>query len=49
VAAVNQAPSQTLQALKNLYQSGLVEMNVLKTSAFLTPEGFGAAESQSHS
>jgi len=43
VAAVNQAPGETLQALKTLYQSGLVEMNVLKTSAFLTPEGFEAA------
>jgi Mn-dependent DtxR family transcriptional regulator len=44
VAAVNQAPSETLQALKTLYQSGLVEMNVLKTSAFLTPEGYKIAE-----
>ena len=43
VAALNQAPSETLQALKTLYQTGLVDMNVLKTSAFLTPEGYAAA------
>jgi len=44
VAAADLAPSETLQALKNLYQIGLVEMNALKTSAFLTPEGFEVAE-----
>jgi Mn-dependent DtxR family transcriptional regulator len=44
VAAVGQAPGTTLQALKSLYQCGLVDMNVLKTSAFLTPEGYAAAE-----
>ena len=43
VAALGQAPSVTLQALKSLYQNGLVDMNVLKTSAFLTPEGHSAA------
>ena len=43
VAALGQAPSVTLQALKSLYQNGLVDMNVLKTSAFLTPEGNAAA------
>lgn len=43
VAALEQAPSETLQALKSLYQSGLVDMNALKTSAFLTPEGYAAA------
>jgi Mn-dependent DtxR family transcriptional regulator len=43
VAALDQAPSVTLQALKMLYQSGLVDMNALKTSAFLTPEGYAAA------
>ena len=48
VAAANLAPSETLQALKTLYQSGLVEMNVLKTSAFLTPEGFEAAKTANH-
>ena len=44
VAALGQAPSATLQALKSLYQNGLVDMNVLKTSAFLTPEGYAAAQ-----
>jgi DNA-binding transcriptional ArsR family regulator len=39
VASLDQAPSATMQALKSLYQVGLVDMNVLKTSAFLTPEG----------
>jgi hypothetical protein len=43
VAAVMQSPSETLQALKTLYQNGLVDMNVLKTSAFLTPEGYDFA------
>ena len=43
VAALGQAPSMTLQALKSLYQSGLVDMNVIKTSAFLTPAGYAAA------
>jgi len=44
VAALDQAPSATMQALKSLYQIGLVDMNVLKTSAFLTPEGHEAAD-----
>jgi len=43
VAALGQAPSLTMQALKSLYQIGMVDMNVLKTSAFLTPEGHSAA------
>jgi Mn-dependent DtxR family transcriptional regulator len=43
VAALGQAPSATLQALKSLYQCGMVDMNTLKTSAFLTPEGYAAA------
>jgi hypothetical protein len=32
-----------MQALKSLYQTGMVDMNVLKTSAFLTPEGHATA------
>ena len=44
VAALDLGPSESLQALKTLYQSGLVDMNPLKTSAFLTPEGYAAAE-----
>ena len=47
VAALDQAPSATLQALKMLYRRGLVDMNALKTSAFLTPEGYAAAEAGS--
>ena len=41
VAALDQAPSVTLQVLETLFQSGLVDMNTLKTSAYLTPEGYG--------
>lgn len=44
VAALDLAPSDTLEALKELYQRGLVDMNKLKTAAFLTPEGYAAAE-----
>lgn len=43
VAALPLAPSDILAALKQLYTSGLVGMNQLKTSAFLTPEGYDAA------
>jgi Mn-dependent DtxR family transcriptional regulator len=45
IAVLDLAPSETLQTVKALYQRGLVDMNTLKTSAFLTPEGYGAAES----
>lgn len=44
IAAVNQAPSVTMQALKSLFQAGLVDMNALKSAAFLTPEGHAAAD-----
>ena len=44
IAALDLAPSETFQALKALFQSGLVDMNSLKSSAFLTPEGYAAAE-----
>jgi Mn-dependent DtxR family transcriptional regulator len=43
IAALDLAPSEALESLKTLYQNGLVDMNPLKTSAFLTPEGFSAA------
>jgi DNA-binding IclR family transcriptional regulator len=46
VTALDLAPSETFQALKALYESGLVDMNSLKTSAFLTPEGFDNIEKQ---
>jgi DNA-binding IclR family transcriptional regulator len=44
-AALDLAPSETFQALKSLFESGLVDMNSLKSSAFLTPEGYAATES----
>ncbi len=43
VAALGQAPNDTMQALKSLFQSGLIDMNSLKTAAFLSPEGYDAA------
>lgn len=45
VAALPLAPSETLAALKDLFAAGLVDMNELKTSAYLTPEGYDAAGS----
>jgi len=44
VAALPLAPSETLAALKALFVAGLVDMNEFKTSAFLTPDGYEAAE-----
>ena len=44
VAVLPLAPSDMLSALKALYTSGLIDMNTLKTSAFLTPEGYAAAD-----
>lgn len=44
VAVLPLAPSETLAAMKALYASGLIDMNTLKTSAFLTPEGYAAAD-----
>ena len=44
VAALPLAPSEALAALKELFVAGLVDMNEIKTSAFLTPEGHEAAE-----
>jgi hypothetical protein len=44
VAVLPQAPSETLAAVKDLFTEGLVEMNSLKTAAFLTPEGFETAD-----
>jgi Mn-dependent DtxR family transcriptional regulator len=37
VAALEQAPSATLQALKTLYECGLVDMNAPKIAPFLPP------------
>jgi hypothetical protein len=44
VAVLPLAPSETLAALRELFVSGLVDMNRLKTSAFLTPEGYAQVD-----
>ena len=44
VAALPLAPSDTLAALKHLFEKGLTDMNSLKTSVYLTPEGYAATE-----
>lgn len=44
VAALPFPPGSILAALKDLFERGLVDMNQLKTSAFLTPEGNDAAQ-----
>ena len=40
VAALPLAPSDVFTGLKALFERGLVDMNSLKSSAFLTPEGY---------
>jgi DNA-binding transcriptional ArsR family regulator len=42
VAALPLAPSDILAGLKDLFERGLVDLNSLKTSVFLTPEGHEA-------
>jgi len=44
VASLPLAPSDILAGLKDLFTRGLVDMNQLKTSAFLTPEGYNTAK-----
>lgn len=44
VAALPLAPSEALAAVKELFVAGLVDMNPLKTSVFLTPEGYATVE-----
>ncbi len=44
IAALDLAPSEAIQALKALFESGLIDMNSLKTSAFMTPEGYSTVE-----
>ncbi|MEJ2154978.1 MAG: hypothetical protein P8X96_06560 [Desulfobacteraceae bacterium] len=46
VTAIPSAPGDTLAALKDLYVRGLVDMNQFKTSVFLTPEGYDAANDE---
>ena len=43
VVALGQSPGETIAAVRALFQRGLVDMNALKTSVFLTPEGHAAA------
>ena len=43
VAALPLAPSETMAAVKALFTQGLLDMNTLHTSAFLTPEGYASA------
>jgi len=44
VAALDQAPGDTFDALQRLYKDGLVDMSELENTAFLTPEGYDAVE-----
>jgi hypothetical protein len=44
VTALPLAPTETLVALEVLFTNGLIDMNDLKTSAFLTPEGYAAVD-----
>ncbi|MFO7715583.1 hypothetical protein [Desulfosarcina sp.] len=44
VAALPLAPSETLAAVKTLFARGLIDMNKLQSSAFLTPEGYAAVK-----
>ena len=46
VAALPLAPSEMLAALKGLFANGWIDMNEVKTSAFLTPEGYAAVEGE---
>ena len=44
IAAIDLAPSEIMQSLKALFESGLVDMNSMKSAAFLTPEGYASVE-----
>jgi Mn-dependent DtxR family transcriptional regulator len=44
VAALPLAPSQTLEAVKTLFANGLIDMNKMQSSAFLTPEGYAVVK-----
>ncbi len=43
VACLPMAPTKTLNAVRELFAEGLVDMNTFKTAVFLTPEGYEAA------
>ena len=40
VSIIPEAPSEIMATIKELFSSGLIDMNELKTSAFLTPDGY---------
>lgn len=44
VASLAQAPGGTLAAIKTLFAAGLIDMNTLKSSVFLTPDGYAATQ-----
>jgi hypothetical protein len=44
VVALPLAPTEALAAIKALFTRGLIDMNRLKTTVFLTPEGYAAWE-----
>jgi len=40
VSIISLAPSDSMETIRELFLSGLVDMNTFKTSACLTPEGY---------
>ena len=42
VAALPLAPSEVLAGVKELFARGLVDMNAIQTTVFLTPDGYEA-------
>ncbi len=40
VSIIPLAPGDTMETLRELFSSGLIDMNTFKTSAYLTPEGY---------
>lgn len=40
VSIISLAPSDSMEAIRELFLSGLVDMNTFKTSVYLTPEGY---------
>jgi hypothetical protein len=46
VSIIPLAPSDTMETIKELFSSGLIDMNTFKTSAWLTPEGYAHISNQ---
>ncbi len=40
VSITSLAPSDSMETIRELFLSGLVDMNTFKTNAYLTPEGY---------